>query len=117
MDAKMRRQAMVYEVREPRSSMPLAHQVWMTFEVPSFSPLAYWYAQFSLFVITISTVTFCLETEINCKPFSIDTHPFVTAENCGAWEAAWSAAEIVAVVCFPLEHYDLQEPKLMPQRS
>lgn len=101
--AKLKRQAMVYEVKEPRSSMPLLHRMWMTFEVPSFSPLAYWYAQFSLVIITLSTVTFCLETEINCHPFSVEEHAFVTTENCASWEQTWSICEIVAVACFSIE--------------
>jgi hypothetical protein len=94
---------MVYEVKEPRSAMPLLHRVWMTFEVPSFSPAAWWYAQFSLAIITISTVTFCLETEINCSDFSVKQHSFVTLDNCAAWENTWKTAELVAVICFTFE--------------
>ena len=101
--ARKKRAAMLYEVKTPHSSMPLLHQVWMTFEVPSFSSAAFWYAQFSLFIITVSTITFCLETEINCKPFSVATHSFVTDANCETWEQAWIFAEIVAVVCFTAE--------------
>ena len=95
----MRRRAMVYEVSD---NMPLLQRVWMTFEVPSFSRAAWWYAQFSLTIITLSTVSFCLESEINCKPFSINTHAFVTEENCSAWESTWRGFEIVAVTCFTL---------------
>ena len=98
--AKMRRQAMVYTVKP---NMPLLEQVWMTFEVPSFSRLAFVYAQFSVCIIMLSTVSFCLETEINCKPFSVSAHSFVTPENCETWETAWSACEYVAVTCFSLE--------------
>jgi hypothetical protein len=101
--AHKRRAAMVYEVKEPRSSMPLKEQLWMTFESPSFSPVAFWYAQFSLVIITVSTLTFCLETELNCKDFSLAEHTFVTHENCAAWEEAWTVAEYVAVIVFSVE--------------
>ena len=103
LEAKERRRAMVYEVKEPRSLMPLVEQVWMTFESPSFSPIAFWYAQFQLFIITFSTLTFTLETEINCKPFSVAEHGFVTEDNCQAWEAVWSYSEYVAVAVFTFE--------------
>lgn len=71
--------------------------------MPTFSPLAYYNAQFSLGIITLSTVSFCLETEITCEPFSIQSHSFVTAENCEYWESTWSACEIFAVACFTIE--------------
>ena len=83
--------------------MPLKARIWMTFEAPSFSPIAFWYAQFSLVIITVSTLTFCLETEINCEPFSVESHSFVTADNCGVWEETWKFAEIAAIVCFTTE--------------
>ena len=87
--AKERRKAMVYEVQEPRSSMPFLEQVWMTFEVTSFSPLAFWYAQFQLLVILFSTLSFTLETEINCKDFSLAEHGFLSSNNCKVWESIW----------------------------
>ncbi len=101
--ASRRRAAMIYEVLVPHSRMPLLHRVWMTLESPAFSPAAFWYAQFSLFIITVSTVTFCLETEINCKPFSIAEHGFVTEDNCQAWENTWVVCEVVAVIAFTNE--------------
>jgi len=75
----------------------------MTFESTSFSPLAFWYAQFQLIVITISTLTFTLETEINCKDFSIAEHGFLTPENCSIWVNVWSYSEYVAVAVFTFE--------------
>ena len=101
--AKERRKAMVYEVKEPRSSMPFIEQVWMTFELTSFSPLAFWYAQFQLLVILFSTLSFTLETELNCKPFSLAEHGFLTPENCGVWESVWTYSEYVAVAVFTFE--------------
>ena len=101
--AKERRRAMVYEVKEPRSLMPFIEQVWMTFESTSFSPLAFWYAQFQLIVILISTLSFTLETEINCKDFSIAEHGFLTTENCSTWLNAWKWSEYVAVAVFTFE--------------
>ena len=101
--AKERRKAMVYEVQEPRSSMPFLEQVWMTFEVTSFSPLAFWYAQFQLLVILFSTLSFTLETEINCKDFSLAEHGFLSSNNCKVWESIWQWSEYVAVAVFTFE--------------
>ena len=101
--ASRKRAAMLYEVLIPHSRMPLLHRVWMTFESPSFSSAAFWYAQFSLVIITVSTISFCLETEINCKPFSVREHGFVTEQNCSLWEDLWLYCEVVAVICFTIE--------------
>jgi len=101
--ASKKRAEMIYEVLVPHSRMPLLHRVWMTFESPAFSKAAFWYAQFSLCIITLSTVSFCLETEINCRPFSVSEHAFVTEENCSNWEATWVVNEVIAVVCFTIE--------------
>ena len=94
---------MLYPVLTPHSRMPLKHRIWMTFESPSFSRAAFWYAQFSLLIITTSTITFCLESELNCKAFSVQGHNFVTDSNCETWENAWVVCEVVAVVCFTVE--------------
>jgi len=80
--------------------MPLRHRIWMTLESPSFSRAAFWYAQFSLLIIMVSTLSFCLETELNCKEYSIAVHAAVTEENCQSWVDAWYITEIIAVVCF-----------------
>ena len=101
--ARKRRAQMLYPVVTPHSLMPLKHRVWMTFESPSFSRTAFWYAQFSLLIITSSTITFCLESELNCKEFSVQGHDFVTEQNCASWENAWVMCEVVAVVCFTVE--------------
>jgi len=54
-------------------------------------------------VILVSTLTFTLETEINCKPFSLDEHDFLTTENCLVFEDIWKHSEIVAVSVFTFE--------------
>ena len=41
-------------------------KIWMTLDDPSFSKLSFCYAQFSLGVIVVSTLSFCLETELTC---------------------------------------------------
>jgi len=94
---------MVYEVKEPRSSMPFLERVWMTFESTAFSPLAFWYAQLQLVVILISTLSFTLETELNCKEFSLAEHDFLTPENCEMFELTWTYCEYVAVAVFTFE--------------
>lgn len=101
--ARRKRLLMLYPILQPQSRMPISHRIWMTFEMPSFSSAAFWYAQFSLLIITVSTITFCLESELNCKPFSVDTHALVTDDNCLQWEFAWYLAEIIAVACFTVE--------------
>lgn len=94
--------------------MTLREIVWMTLDDPTFNKLSMRYSFFSIFLIAFSSTTFLLSTEINCK-LKVDAafgagklswsygHTFVTADNCASWEAAWSAVELVAVVCFTLE--------------
>jgi len=80
---------------------PFLHHLWMTLDDPTHSTLSYCYAQFSLFIISASTVSFCLETEFNCS--MIDEWHSVTPANCSAWELAWVWLEGIAVVIFTIE--------------
>ena len=96
-----RQQTMRYNA--PKDQLLWYQKIWMTLDDPGFSTASFWYAQFSLVIITVSTVTFCLETEINCQEFSQAGHGFVTADNCETWEGIWKYAEYIAVACFTAE--------------
>ena len=52
---------------EKTDNMPFLHVLWMTLEEPSFSRAAYMYANFSMAIIGLSTICFCLETEFSCR--------------------------------------------------
>ena len=83
-------------------------KIWMTLDDPSFSKASFWYAQFSLGVIVVSTLSFCLETELTCTLKDDHEWLFVNAstngENtCGRWEDTWKFLEMVAVYIFSAE--------------
>ena len=82
-------------------------KIWMTLDDPSFSKASFWYAQFSLGVIVVSTLSFCLETELTCTLKDDHEWLFVNATNgentCGRWEDTWKFLEMVAVYIFSAE--------------
>lgn len=94
-------------MRYSGSNAPLMwyQKVWMTLDDPNFSKLAFIYAQFSLVVIVVSTLSFCLETELNCDPLLQETHAKLYRDTggCEKWETAWKWLEQVAVYIFTAE--------------
>ena len=84
-----------------REGMPLHETVWMTLDDPTFSRTAYLYANFSITLIVVSTITFCLETDFQCD--NVADHIFLTEDNCVDWEVAWTWFEAFAVFCFTAE--------------
>jgi len=120
-----RRSSSIQSARRMRydvtADMPFLHKIWMTLDDPAFSRNAYIYANFSLSIIAVSTMSFCLETEFSCslcnelcgnrtadvsvEPASLPAWPcsFLNDSNCKRWEQAWSVIEILAVICFTLE--------------
>jgi len=75
----------------------------MLLDDPSFSKGSFMYAQLSLTAILISTVSFCLETELNCSPELIVLHDVLTEDNCSTWELTWWYFEAIAVIFFTVE--------------
>ena len=95
---------------------PLRERMWKTFEDPQYSKVAFYYSQVQLSVILLSTLSFCLETELNCEPFPSHTADYVphkhfvglnntvlSAENCQAWLATWLYIEWVSIIAFTCE--------------
>jgi len=99
------------------AGMPLRHKVWMTLDDPTFTnpdreglllhKLASHWATFSVLLIVSSTLTFLLESELNCIEKTQGAPPYgselVTAANCEQWEWAWVGVEICAVSVFTAE--------------
>ena len=95
---------------------PLRERMWKTFEDPQYSKVAFYYSQVQLSVILLSTLSFCLETELNCEPFPSHAADYVphkhfvglnntvlSAENCQAWLATWLYIEWVSIIAFTCE--------------
>jgi hypothetical protein len=85
-----------------------AQKLWMLLDDPSFSSTSFYYANFSMLIILISTISFCLESEFNCM--NVDLHPHLlnyTLPNgqlaCDEWEKTWFWFECLAVVFFTAE--------------
>jgi len=85
-----------------------AQKLWMLLDDPSFSSASFYYANFSMLIILISTISFCLESEFNCM--NVDLHPHLlnyTLPNgqlaCDEWEKTWWWFECLAVVFFTAE--------------
>jgi len=88
---------------DPDDELTCMQRMWMLLDDPSFSRGSFMYAQLSLTAILISTVSFCLETELNCEPSLIVIHDVLTEENCATWELTWWYFEAVAVIFFTVE--------------
>ena len=85
-----------------------SQKLWMLLDDPSFSSASFYYANFSMLIILISTISFCLESEFNCM--NVDLHPHLlnyTLPNgqlaCDEWEKTWWWFECLAVVFFTAE--------------
>ena len=85
-----------------------SQKLWMLLDDPSFSSASFYYANFSMLIILISTISFCLESEFNCM--NVDLHPHLlnyTMPNgelaCEEWEATWWWFECLAVAFFTAE--------------
>ena len=85
-----------------------AQKLWMLLDDPSFSSASFYYANFSMLIILISTISFCLESEFNC--LNVDLHPHLLNYTlpsgqlaCDEWEKTWWWFECLAVVFFTAE--------------
>ena len=83
-------------------------KLWMLLDDPSFSSASFYYANFSMLVILISTISFCLESEFNCQNVDLHTHLLnYTLPNgqlaCEEWEGTWWWFECLAVAFFSAE--------------
>jgi len=86
----------------PKEELKWHQKLWMTLDDPSFSKASFWYAQFSLLIIIVSTLSFCLETELNCE-LAADHAWLLSEKSCQSWEDAWKGLEQVAVYIFSAE--------------
>ena len=83
-------------------------KLWMLLDDPSFSSASFYYANFSMLIILISTISFCLESEFNCQNVDLHTHLLnYTLPNgqlaCEEWEGTWWWFECLAVAFFSAE--------------
>jgi hypothetical protein len=83
-------------------------KLWMLLDDPSFSSASFYYANFSMLIILISTISFCLESEFNCQNVDLHTHLLnYTLPNgqlaCKEWEETWWWFECLAVAFFSAE--------------
>ena len=83
-------------------------KLWMLLDDPSFSSASFYYANFSMLIILISTISFCLESEFNCQNVDLHTHLLnYTLPNgqlaCKEWEGTWWWFECLAVAFFSAE--------------
>jgi len=105
LDALKRQHSMQYD---KTMDLTRAQKLWMLLDDPSFSSASFYYANFSMLIILISTISFCLESEFNC--LNVDLHPHLlnyTMPNgelaCEEWEATWWWFECLAVAFFTAE--------------
>ena len=89
-------------------SLNRRQKLWMLLDDPSFSSASFYYANFSMLVILISTISFCLESEFNCQNVDLHTHLLnYTLPNgqlaCEQWEGTWWWFECLAVAFFSAE--------------
>jgi hypothetical protein len=97
-----RQQTMRYNA--PKDQLLWYQKIWMTLDDPGFSTASFWYAQFSLAIIVIATVSFCLETELNCNEHIKHEHASLfKTSSCEDWENMWWQLECVMVILFTVE--------------
>ena len=97
-----RQQTMRYNA--PKDQLLWYQKIWMTLDDPGFSTASFWYAQFSLAIIVIATVSFCLETELNCNEHIKHEHAdLFKGSSCEDWENMWWHLECIMVILFTVE--------------
>ena len=95
--------------------MPFRQKLWMMLDDSSYVDreaacrllrygASYWAAT-SVTMIALSTLTFALETEMSCTLMAGGSYgqPYITADNCAAFEFTWFLVEVTSVAIFTLE--------------
>lgn len=88
---------------DPSEELTMLQRLWMILDDPAFSRVSFVYAQLSLTAILVSTISFCLETELNCEPGLVVMHSALDVHNCKTWVRTWEWIETVAVLFFTVE--------------